>query len=249
MEIDKKAKKKNSLINVSHTQEVEKKENEESIYGESNTSATSTNESKSSINVGSEKIKNKVTFNENRQEQKEKSANNSNNNSKSNSSTIPKKLTISDFKLNQTLGRGAFAKVVHGEHKGKNFAIKVIDKKFIEKFEKIHEVHTEKQILSSMNHPNIIKLHFTFQDSKSLYFVLDYCANKDLSIFLKANVILSKELAQYYTAEIVYALEYLRKKGIAHRDLKPENIMLDEKMKIKIVSLKQNFKRFFIYFI
>jgi len=146
------------------------------------------------------------------------------------------KLSITDFNVSQTLGRGAYAKVVLGEHKGKSYAVKVIDKKFIEKYEKIHEVHTEKQILSSINHPNIIKLHFTFQDSKNLYFVLDYCSNKDFSDFLKTNVILSKELAQYYTAEIVYALEYLRQNGISHRDLKPENIMLDEKMKIKIVS-------------
>jgi serine/threonine protein kinase len=146
------------------------------------------------------------------------------------------KLSITDFSVSQTLGRGAYAKVVLGEHKGKSYAIKVIDKKFIEKYEKIHEVHTEKQILSSISHPNIIKMHFTFQDSKNLYFVLDYCSNKDFSDFLKKRVILSKELAQYYTAEIVYVLDYLRKNGISHRDLKPENIMLDEKMKIKIVS-------------
>lgn len=148
----------------------------------------------------------------------------------------PKKLGILDFTITQTLGKGAFGKVVLGDHKGKSYAIKVIDKKFIEKYEKIHEVHTEKQILSGLNHRNIIKLHYTFQDSRSLYFVLDYCPNKDLAAFLKQNVVLSKDLAQFYTAEIVYALEYLRKNGISHRDLKPENIMLDNKMKIKLVS-------------
>jgi tRNA A-37 threonylcarbamoyl transferase component Bud32 len=160
--------------------------------------------------------------------------------SKSNSKGNKPKLSITDFSVSQTLGRGAYAKVVKGEHKGKSYAIKVIDKKFIEKYEKIHEVHTEKQILSSISHPNIIKMHFTFQDSKNLYFVLDYCSNKDFSDFLKTRVILSKELAQYYTAEIVYVLDYLRKNGISHRDLKPENIMLDEKMKIKIVSIILN---------
>ena len=159
---------------------------------------------------------------------------------KNNSKGNKPKLSITDFNVSQTLGRGAYAKVVKGDHKGKSYAIKVIDKKFIEKYEKIHEVHTEKQILSSISHPNIIKMHFTFQDSKNLYFVLDYCSNKDFSDFLKTRVILSKELAQYYTAEIVYVLDYLRKNGISHRDLKPENIMLDEKMKIKIVSIILN---------
>lgn len=151
---------------------------------------------------------------------------------------LNKKLMITDFKILETLGRGAYAKVVLAEHKGKYYALKIIDKKFIEKYEKIHEVHTEKQILSNLNHRNIIKLHSTFQDNKSLYFVLDYCPNKDLSEFLRLNVILSQELAQYYSAEIVHALEYLRNNGISHRDLKPENIMLDEQMKIKIVNQK-----------
>lgn len=147
-----------------------------------------------------------------------------------------KKLCVTDFQVSQTLGRGAYAKVMLAEHKGKYYALKVIDKKFIEKYEKVHEVHTEKQILTSLNHRSIIKLHSTFQDSKALYFVLDYCPNKDLADFLRMNVILSKELAQFYAAEIVNALDYLRKNGLSHRDLKPENIMLDDQMKIKIVS-------------
>jgi 3-phosphoinositide dependent protein kinase-1 len=47
--------------------------------------------------------------------------------------------------------------------------------------------------------------------------------------------ILPFDLAQFYTAEIVSALEYIHNKGIYHRDLKPENIILDEKKHLKIV--------------
>jgi len=164
-----------------------------------------------------------------------------------NSISGKKKLTITDFKIIETLGRGAYAKVCLSELKGEYYALKVIDKKFIEKFEKVHEVHTEKQILSQLNHPSIIKMHSTFQDKRSLYFVLDYCKNKDLAEFLRTNVILSKELAQFYSAEIVCALDYLRKNGIAHRDLKPENIMLDKRMKIKIIDFATATKKGYIF--
>lgn len=147
-----------------------------------------------------------------------------------------KKQSIKDFSIEETLGKGAYAKVVRAVKQGKEYAIKIISKKFIEKYEKTHEVHIERQVLTSLNHRNIIKIESTFQDQNNLYFVLEYCPNKDLSNFLKLNVILSNTLSQFYAAELVYALEYLRKMGIAHRDLKPENIMLDKYMKIKLVS-------------
>lgn len=152
------------------------------------------------------------------------------------SSSQNKKLSKEDFSFMKLLGKGAYAKVILAEFQGKRYALKIIDKKFVDKLEKKHEVHIEKQILSLLNHPRIVKLHSTFQDAKNLYFALDYCNNKDLAELLKSQVTLSCELSQFYAAEIVSALEYLRSQGVSHRDLKPENIVLDESMRIKLVS-------------
>lgn len=38
----------------------------------------------------------------------------------------------------------------------------------------------ERDALSRLNHPNIVKLHYTFQDKTNLYFALDFCPNGDL---------------------------------------------------------------------
>ena len=41
---------------------------------------------------------------------------------------------------------------------------------------------------------------------------------------------------QFYSAEIILALEYMHSRGIIHRDLKPENILLGENMHIQIAD-------------
>ena len=109
----------------------------------------------------------------------------SNNIISSNMSTVSveKKTTIEDFNIIQELGSGSYAKVILATHllNGKMYAIKKINKNMLNNFEKQHEVHIEKQILAELRHPNIIKLHKTFQDKKHLYFVLEYCKNKDLA--------------------------------------------------------------------
>jgi 3-phosphoinositide dependent protein kinase-1 len=51
---------------------------------------------------------------------------------------------------------------------GKQYAIKMLDKKHIEKQKKIQYVHTERDILAKCKHPNIIKLFSTFQDKNNL---------------------------------------------------------------------------------
>lgn len=77
-------------------------------------------------------------------------------------------------------------------------------------------------------------MYSTFQDKKKLYFILQYCPNRDFSDLIRSRGKLTYELTKFYAAEIVSALEYMSKKGIYHRDLKPENILMDDRMHIKI---------------
>ena len=150
--------------------------------------------------------------------------------------SIQKKTTIEDFTIIQELGSGSYAKVILAKHKlnGKSYAVKKMNKNMLNNFDKQHEVHIEKQILAELNHPNIVKLNKTFQDKKHLYFVLEYCQNKDLGKLIKCLGKFSFKLAQFYLAEIFTAIAYMHKRGIYHRDLKPENIGLDEEMHLKL---------------
>ena len=157
----------------------------------------------------------------------------------------PKKKSINDFKIIRVLGKGSFGKVVNARniYDDKNYAIKIIDKNFIERKKKVEEVHIERQLLSQFDHPNIIKLYSTFQNKNKLYFVLELAEKGDLKEFMNTQSkyllsidIIPYNLAKFFISEIVNGLEYIHSKGIVHRDIKPENIILCEKYHLKIVN-------------
>ena len=58
----------------------------------------------------------------------------------------------------------------------------------------------EKYSLTRLNHQNIVKLNKTFQDKRHLYFVLEFCQNKDLGSLIRLLDSLDYNLAKYYSA-------------------------------------------------
>ncbi|EGC33816.1 hypothetical protein DICPUDRAFT_36122, partial [Dictyostelium purpureum] len=142
----------------------------------------------------------------------------------------------SDFEFIKTIGKGSYGKVklvIEIETK-RVFAAKILNKKLVIKEKKAKYVNTEKTILDSLEHPNIVKLFYTFQDEINLYFILEYCPNGDLLDQIKIAGCFQISVAQFYAAEILIALEYLHSRGIAHRDLKPENILLGKNKHLKL---------------
>jgi 3-phosphoinositide dependent protein kinase-1 len=87
-----------------------------------------------------------------------------------------------------------------------------------------------------INCPGFVNLFCTFQDAKSLYFVMTYAKHGDLLPYINKVGSFDMDCTRYYAAELLLALEEMHKRGIIHRDLKPENILLDEKMHILIAD-------------
>ena len=67
----------------------------------------------------------------------------------------------------------------------------------------------------------------SFQDSRSLYFVMTLGKRGDMFRFIKRMAAKEVDVTQFYAAELVQALQHLHSLKIVHRDLKPENILLE----------------------
>ncbi|CCU74277.1 cell division protein kinase [Blumeria hordei DH14] len=88
-----------------------------------------------------------------------------------------------------------------------------------------HNPELEVKILSSLNHPSIIKLNTVFRDpSNRLILVFPYQAFT-LATFLAAGPLPPGSIARWF-CDIFSALKYLHAQGIIHRDIKPSNVLI-----------------------
>ncbi|KAL2548931.1 3-phosphoinositide-dependent protein kinase 2 [Forsythia ovata] len=146
--------------------------------------------------------------------------------------------TIQDFELGKIYGVGSYSKVVRAKKKDTRnvYAMKIMDKKFITKENKTAYVKLERIVLDQLDHPGLVRLFFTFQDSFSLYMALESCEGGELFDQITRKRRLPEDVACFYTAEVVDALEYIHSMGLIHRDIKPENLLLTADGHIKIAD-------------
>ncbi|KAE9550466.1 hypothetical protein FO519_006331 [Halicephalobus sp. NKZ332] len=139
------------------------------------------------------------------------------------------------FDIIKRIGVGAFGKVALVRKKDTNqiYAMKILSKEDVIQKQQAAHVKAERDILAEANSPWIVKLYFSFQDSRNLYFIMEYVPGGDMMQLLILKGVFKESLARFYIAELTCAIEYVHSLGFIHRDIKPDNILIDKKGHIK----------------
>ncbi|OBZ72827.1 cAMP-dependent protein kinase type 1 [Grifola frondosa] len=145
---------------------------------------------------------------------------------------------LSDFIIQRTLGTGSFGRVhlVQSRYNNRYYAMKVLNKEKIVHMNQESHTRNEQMVLEAVQHPFVINLWGTFQDSANLYMVMDFIPGGELFALLRRSNRFPDPVAKFYAAEVALALNHLHSLDIIYRDLKPENILLNCDGHIKIAD-------------
>lgn len=143
-----------------------------------------------------------------------------------------------DLEFGSLLGEGAFSRVKHAKNvrTGHSFALKVVEKRQVQAQGRFKSIVSERSIHASLEHEGIARLFCAWHDESSFYFALELVEGGELAGQISRMGTCSLGFAQFYAAEIVVILEYLRLRSLAHRDLKPENLLLTLTGHLKLID-------------
>jgi serine/threonine protein kinase/TolA-binding protein len=135
---------------------------------------------------------------------------------------------IANYELVSVLGRGGAGTVFLGERADRQFsarvAVKVVDRAAAPDLGM--RFRAERQILASLNHPNIARLIDAGEtDDGQPYLVMEYIEGQPLDRYCDERQLdLRERLALFM--DICAAVQYAHQNLIIHRDIKPANILV-----------------------
>lgn len=100
---------------------------------------------------------------------------------------------------------------------GKIYAMKVLKKSEMVKKDQLAHVKAERDILVDAESPWVVELFFSFQDPLYLYLIMEFLPGGDMMTMLIKYDIFTEEMAQFYLAECLLAIETVHELGFIHR--------------------------------
>ncbi|XP_077449174.1 serine/threonine-protein kinase 36 [Stigmatopora argus] len=134
----------------------------------------------------------------------------------------------------ELVGEGSFGRVYKGMMKftGQVVALKFIPKTGRSKKE-LQSLKKEIDIMSNLQHPNIVKLFDSFETETEVVVVTEYAEGQLFQIIEDDGSLPEFQVCEI-ACQLVSALYYLHSRRILHRDMKPQNILFDKNGVVKL---------------
>ncbi|CAN6916390.1 unnamed protein product [Brassica oleracea] len=149
----------------------------------------------------------------------------------------PATILLGKYELGRLLGSGSFAKVhvARSIETEQLMAVKIIDKKRTAKAGMepmiIREIEAMRRL---QHHPNVLKIHEVMATKTKIYLVMELAVGGEIYTKIRDSGRLKESEARRYFQQLVSALTFCHREGIAHRDVKPQNLLLDKEGNLKV---------------
>lgn len=129
------------------------------------------------------------------------------------------------YDVEEKVGQGTFGCVSRIKHKTTNAvrAVKIVPHGSEEVNEQLKQ---EIDIMKQLDHPNIINLFETYENTANIYLVMELCHGGHLKDRIKDAGRLTETQTVIAMDQILRAVFYMHNNHVVHRDLKPENFLL-----------------------
>lgn len=137
---------------------------------------------------------------------------------------------IGPYRITRKIAEGGMGAVYAGEREGADFdqrvAVKVMHS---HKFDEVAQARfvAERQILATLNHPNIARLIDGGVTGDGLpYIVMEYIEGENIAKHCAKRKLSNDQILQLVVT-VCDALQYAHNQLVIHRDIKPSNILID----------------------
>src|SRR5690348_3678316 len=141
----------------------------------------------------------------------------------------PQHCRLGEYELICQLGQGGMGTVHRAHHATlqRDAAVKTVQLPLGREREARRRFLVETQTLCRLEHPGILPLYESGEDSGTLWFAMKYAAHGSLKDWIDSLRAKWKDIATIVAA-IANAVQYAHQRGVIHCDLKPSNILFAE---------------------
>jgi beta-lactam-binding protein with PASTA domain/predicted Ser/Thr protein kinase len=150
----------------------------------------------------------------------------------------PRRVLGDRYEVEQLLGQGGMARVFRGTDRvlNRTVAVKVLSPQFASDDQFVARFRREAQAAAALNHPNIVSVYDTGDQSDVHYIVMEYVEGRTLRDVIRQEGPILPERASEIGQAVARALAAAHEAGLVHRDIKPGNIMLTRDGQVKVMD-------------